>query len=45
MKTDEDKQLEQEIYDAQVNTEETTLNREEETKDFQVIRSYRPVGK
>jgi len=36
MKTDEEKQLEQEIYDAQVEMKKATLNREEENKDFQV---------
>ena len=34
MQTDEEKQLEQEIYDAQVKMEKVTLDREEETKDF-----------
>merc|ERR1719327_2238600 len=40
MKTDEEKQLEQEIYDAQVEMKKATLNREEENKDFQVTISY-----
>merc|ERR1719473_157897 len=36
VKTDEEKQLEQEIYDAQVEMKKATLNREAENKDFQV---------
>ena len=36
-KTNEEKRLEQEIYEAQIEMKKVTMNRKEENKDFEVI--------